>query len=86
MISFDAIQRKQLDSLFIARSSVWKDDLCSCYYQSTRSITNPRCARRGAGSHDNPHGQARHLQVSEQTENSIRDSELNLRPRHPVLR
>lgn len=54
MIFFDAIQHKQLDSLFIARSSVWKDDLCSCYHQSTRYITNPRCA----GSVTSPHGQA----------------------------
>lgn len=31
MISFDAIQCKQLDSLFIAESSVWKGNLCSRY-------------------------------------------------------
>lgn len=28
MISFDAIQCKQLDSLFLAESSIWKGKLC----------------------------------------------------------
>lgn len=58
MIFFDAIQHKQLDSLFIARSSVWKDDLCSCYHQSTRYITNPHCAGSATSWSESPHGQA----------------------------
>lgn len=75
VIFSDAIQCKQLDSLFIARSSVWKDNLCFCYYQNTRYITNPHYARSAMSWYDRGHGQAGHLQRSKQTENGALGTE-----------